>query len=197
MPYSSWVSNAAPVSYEPKEVESGEVITSFSTTATGGVPNSSYAPATYVLAASGAWIAPTVSSNNSEISRPSVYTELTGLPVPYFSATDTNLVYDADANHITTFGEFTLEGLNVLNDASFTYTGFAAKSQTWTASKLNISRNYPRTRWNTGTEARFYLSTNSGSTWTLILTDDYDSDPIAVTIFSHTLATVKDRKSVV
>ena len=190
MSNSSWVSNGTNVAYEPKEKNTGEVITSFATTSPGGVPNSSYAPSTYVLAASGAWIAPTVSSNNSEISRPSVYTELTGLPVPYFSATDTNLVYDADANHITTFGEFTLEGLNVLNDASFTYTSFAAKSQTWTASKLNISRNYPRTRWNTGTEARFYLSTDSGSTWTLILTDDYDSDPIAVTIFSHTLATV-------
>ena len=190
MSNSSWVSNGTNVAYEPKEKNTGEVITSFATTSPGGGPNPSYAPSTYVLAASGAWIAPTVSSNNSEISRPSVYTELTGNPSPYFIATDTNLVYDADANHITTFGEFTLQGLGVLNDASFTYTSFAAKSQTWTASKLNISRNYPRTRWNTGTEARFYLSTDSGSTWTLILTDDYDSDPIAVTIFSHTLATV-------
>ena len=190
MTYSSWVSNGTNVAYEPKEKNTGEVITSFSTTAPGGVPNSSYAPSTYVLAASGAWIAQTVATAASEVRRPSVYTELTGNPSPYFIATNTNLVYDADANHISTYGAFELAGLQVQNDASFTYTVFQTKAQTWTSCTLNISRNYASTQWTSGTEARFYLSTDSGITWTLILTDDYDSDPITVAIFSHTLSTV-------
>jgi len=190
MSYSSWVSNGTDIAYEPKEKNTGEVITPFSTTAPGGVPNSSYAPSTYVLAASGAWIAQTAASAASEVRRPSFYTELTGNPSPYFVATNTNLVYDADANHITTYGAFELAGLQVLNDASFTYTVFQTKAQTWTSCTLNISRNYASTQWTSGTEARFYLSTDSGANWTLLLTDDYDSDPITVAIFSHTLATV-------
>ena len=158
MSNSSWVSNGTNVAYEPKEKNTGEVITSFATTSPGGVPNSSYAPSTYVLAASGAWIAQTVATAASEVRRPSVYTELTGNPSPYFIATNTNLVYDADANHITTYGAFELAGLQVQNDASFTYTVFQTKAQTWTSCTLNISRNYASTQWTSGTEARFYLS---------------------------------------
>jgi hypothetical protein len=189
MSYTQWVSNGTNVAYEPKEKDTGEVITPFTTTAPGGVPNSSYAPSTYVLAASGAWIPQTVGTSVSEIRRPTVYTELTGLPSPYFVATDTSLVYDSDTSHITTYGRFELQGLTAQNDASFKFSSFQTKAQTWTSATLNISRNYASTQWTSGTEARYYLSTDGGTNWTLLLTDDYDNDPVTVTIFSHTLAT--------
>ena len=188
MSYTQWVSNGTNVSYVPKEKDTGEVVTSFSTTAPGGVPNSSYAPSTYVLAASGAWIAQTVATAASEIRRPTVYNLIASNPSPFFTATNTSLVYDSDVNHVSTNALFTLEGMTAINNASFSFTTFQSKSQTYTSATLNISRNYSNTRWHTNTEARFYLSTDSGSSWTLLLTDDYDSDPVTVTIFSHTLA---------
>jgi len=189
MSYTQWVSNGTNVSYVPKEKDTGEVITPFTTTAPGGVPNSSYAPSTYVLAASGAWIPQTVGTSSSEVRRPTAYTLLTSNPSPYFEATDTSLVYDSDTNHLTTNGRFELQGLSAQNDASFKFSSFQTKAQTWTSATLNISRNYASTRWTSGTEARYYLSTDGGTNWTLLLTDDYDNDPVTVTIFSHTLAT--------
>lgn len=188
MSMTDWISNGTNISYEPKEKNTGEVITPFTTTAPGGVPNSSYAPSTYVLAASGAWIPQTVSTSSSEIRRPSAYTLLAGSS-PTFTDTDTSLVYDSDVNHVTTNGLFDLSGNLSSDNASFKFSSFQSKAQTWTSATLNISRNYT-TIVGAVANVKFYLSTDGGSNWgSVLLTDDYDNDPTAPAIFSYTLPT--------